>query len=158
MSTNSSESSPTEPPKKSPRQLRREKEAAANREAWAPMQAELHARRAAMRVMGGPERVRKYMHDRGKLDARQRLDALFDPGTFREIGPLVGTVSNVPAEGFICGIGQVNSALFGADVAHQNRPLTGRDRQLRLARPIRRARRSVGVRPGSATSLRRVMA
>ena len=66
--------------KKSPRQLRREKEAAANREAWAPMQAELAARRVRMREMGGPERVRKYMHDRGKLDARQRIDALFDPG------------------------------------------------------------------------------
>jgi acetyl-CoA carboxylase carboxyltransferase component len=108
VSTTSSDSTGTEAAKKSPRQLRREKEAAANREAWAPMQAELRARRAAMRVMGGPERVRKYMHDRGKLDARQRLDALFDPGTFREIGPLVGTVSNIPAEGFICGIGKVD--------------------------------------------------
>ena len=117
MSTTGSDSSPKEAPKKSPRQLRREKEAAANREAWAPMQAELRARRAAMRVMGGPERVRKYMHDRGKLDARQRLDALFDPGTFREIGPLVGTVSNIPAEGFVCGIGKVGgrSVFAGAE-------------------------------------------
>lgn len=117
MSTTSSDSTGTEAPKKSPRQLRREKEAAANREAWAPMQAELHARRAAMRVMGGPERVRKYMHDRGKLDARQRLDALFDPGTFREIGPLVGTVSNIPAEGFVCGIGKIDgrSVFAGAE-------------------------------------------
>lgn len=96
------------PPKKSPRQLRREKESAANREAWAPLQAELAARRGRMRAMGGPERVAKYMHERGKLDARQRLAALFDPGSFREIGLLVGTVSDVPAEGFVCGIGRVD--------------------------------------------------
>ena len=103
--------------KKSPRQLRREKEAAANREAWAPMQAELAARRVRMREMGGPERVRKYMHDRGKLDARQRIDALFDPGSFREIGQLVGTVANVPAEGFICGVGRIEgrSVFAGAE-------------------------------------------
>ena len=96
------------PAKKSPRQLRREKEAAANREAWAPMQAELAARRIRMQAMGGPERVRKYMYDRGKLDARQRLAALFDPGSFREIGPLVGTLSDIPAEGFIAGHGQID--------------------------------------------------
>lgn len=103
--------------KKSPRQLRREKEATANREAWAPMQAELAARRVRMREMGGPERIRKYMHDRGKLDARQRIDALFDPGSFREIGQLVGTVANVPAEGFICGVGRIEgrSVFAGAE-------------------------------------------
>ena len=44
-------------PKKSPRQARRERDAAANREAWAPMQAELAERRARMAAMGGPERV-----------------------------------------------------------------------------------------------------
>jgi methylmalonyl-CoA decarboxylase subunit alpha len=117
LSTNPSEprkdatedaASATTPPRKSPRQLRREKEATANREAWAPMQAELTARRLRMQVMGGPERVKKYMHDRGKLDARQRIEALFDPGSFREIGPLVGTVANIPAEGFICGVGRID--------------------------------------------------
>ena len=71
------------------------------------MQAELRARRARMQEMGGPERVRKYMHERGKLDARQRLAALFDPGSFRELGALVGTVTNIPAEGFVCGVGRI---------------------------------------------------
>ncbi|MCA9501792.1 MAG: hypothetical protein KC616_01855 [Myxococcales bacterium] len=104
-------------PKKSPRQARRERDAAANREAWAPMQAELAERRARMAAMGGPERVEKYMHARGKLDARQRLEALFDPGSFREIGQLVGTVTGIPAEGFVCGSGRVNGrmALAGAE-------------------------------------------
>jgi acetyl-CoA carboxylase carboxyltransferase component len=61
-----------------------------------------------MTAMGGADRVKKYLHDRGKLDARQRLTALFDPDTFREIGQLVGTVSGIPAEGFICGSGKIN--------------------------------------------------
>ncbi|MDP9001900.1 MAG: methylmalonyl-CoA carboxyltransferase [Myxococcota bacterium] len=37
---------------------------------------------------GGPERVRK-QHDAGKLTARERLDLLFDPGTFVEVGRFV---------------------------------------------------------------------
>jgi acetyl-CoA carboxylase carboxyltransferase component len=86
---------------------RRARTAAANRAAWAPIQAELEARRARMSSMGGPDRVKKYMHDRGKLDARQRLNEFFDPGSFREIGQLVGTLTNLPAEGFVCGSGTV---------------------------------------------------
>ncbi len=107
---------PTEP-RKSKKQLRLERQAAENRVAWEPLRAELHARREAMRLMGGPDRVEKYMHGRGKLDARQRLAALFDPGTFREIGLLVGTVNGIPAEGFICGSGKVNgrTVLAGAE-------------------------------------------
>ena len=33
--------------------------------------------------MGGEAAVKK-QHDRGKLTARERIDLLFDPGTFRE--------------------------------------------------------------------------
>jgi acetyl-CoA carboxylase carboxyltransferase component len=91
------------------RQENRRKDAArANRAAWAPLQTELQSRRARMQEMGGADRVKKYMHDRGKLDARQRLAALFDADTFREIGKLVGTISGIPAEGFICGSGKIN--------------------------------------------------
>ena len=57
--------------------------------------------------MGGPDRVKKYMHDRGKLDARARLEKLFDEGTFREIGKLVGSLSGIAAEGFVCGSGRI---------------------------------------------------
>ena len=32
-------------------------------------------------AMGGSELIKK-QHDRGKLTARERLDLLFDPGTF----------------------------------------------------------------------------
>ena len=103
--------------KKSKKQLRLEKQAADNRAAWAPLQDELHTRREKMRAMGGADRVKKYMHDRGKLDARQRIEALFDDGTFQEIGLLVGTINNIPAEGFVCGSGKVNgrTVLAGAE-------------------------------------------
>ncbi len=88
-----------------------------NREAWEPWLEELARRRAEGAAMGGPERVEKYMHSRGKLDARQRIDRLFDPGTFREIGPLVGTLEDIPADGFVCGYGQVEgrTVLAGAE-------------------------------------------
>lgn len=102
--------------KKTKKQSRREKQAAENRAAWEPMQKELHERRARMAAMGGPDRVKKYMHDRGKLDARQRIEALFDPGTFSEIGQLVGTINGVPAEGFVCGSGKVNGRTVLAGV------------------------------------------
>lgn len=98
------------------RQRRRERESAANREAWVPLQQELGARRAQMRSMGGADRVGKYMHARGKLDARQRIAALFDPGTFREIGMLTGNLAGIPAEGFVCGSGEVDGRTVLAGV------------------------------------------
>jgi acetyl-CoA carboxylase carboxyltransferase component len=92
----------------SPKQRRRLQAARENRDAWAPVRAELERRRGRMEEMGGRERLEKRMHARGKLNARQRLLALFDPDSFREIGKLVGSASDIPAEGFICGSGQVN--------------------------------------------------
>ncbi|HEB88553.1 MAG TPA: acetyl-CoA carboxylase carboxyltransferase subunit [Deltaproteobacteria bacterium] len=96
---------------------RRERSARENRAAWMPIQAELRSRRARMEEMGGAARVEEKMHARGRLDARQRLAALFDPGSFREIGKLVGTVSDIPAEGFICGSGMIRGrpAFAGAE-------------------------------------------
>ena len=105
------------PEKKSKKQIRLEKQAADNRAAWEPAQKELHERRERMQAMGGPDRIKKYMHDRGKLDARQRLATLFDPGSFRELGLLVGTVNGIPAEGFVCGSGKINgrTVMAGAE-------------------------------------------
>ncbi|HZU84287.1 MAG TPA: acyl-CoA carboxylase subunit beta [Polyangiaceae bacterium] len=47
--------------------------------------AELEARRARVREMGGTERVAK-QHARGKMTARERLSAFFDDGVYFEIG------------------------------------------------------------------------
>ena len=51
--------------------------------------AELAAHRDRARAMGGPDRLAAHRGS-GKLDARGRIDALLDPGSFREIGTLVG--------------------------------------------------------------------
>jgi acetyl-CoA carboxylase carboxyltransferase component len=47
--------------------------------------ADLEARRARIREMGGPDKVAK-QHQRGKLTVRERLAAFFDDGVFFEIG------------------------------------------------------------------------
>jgi acetyl-CoA carboxylase carboxyltransferase component len=49
------------------------------------MVAELEARRAKLREMGGTARVDR-QHARGKMTARERVAALFDDGVFFEIG------------------------------------------------------------------------
>ena len=49
--------------------------------------AELEARRAKVREMGGVEKVAR-QHARGKMTARERLATLFDDGAFVEIGAL----------------------------------------------------------------------
>lgn len=56
---------------------------------------ELAARRAIARGLGGPEAVER-QHARGKMDARQRIAALFDAGSFREMGMLAGHVTYGP--------------------------------------------------------------
>ena len=87
-----------------------------NRSDWEPwLQALKHARDRSLE-MGGREKVERH-HARGKLDVRQRMDALFDPGTFSELGSLVGNKSELPADGFVCGVGRVDGrpVLCGAE-------------------------------------------
>ena len=78
-----------------------------NREDWRPILAELERRRALSRAMGGPERIERLMTARGKLDARRRLDALFDPGTFVEFGGLVSG-TDAPGDALVAGFGKVD--------------------------------------------------
>jgi len=64
--------------------------------------------------MGGEDRVKK-QHDKNKLTARERLDILFDEGTFREIDMFVKHRStnfnfqdvDIPADGVITGHGLI---------------------------------------------------
>ncbi|HTM21671.1 MAG TPA: acyl-CoA carboxylase subunit beta, partial [Kofleriaceae bacterium] len=73
--------------------------------------AELEARRAAARAMGGPEKIDK-QHGRGKLTARERLARFFDGGEFTEVGlhatQMGAGAEHVPADAVVCGWGQVN--------------------------------------------------
>ena len=58
---------------------------------------ELERRRAEARRMGGEDRLRR-QRERGKLDARARVDLLMDSGTFREIGLLATHLGRLPGE------------------------------------------------------------
>ncbi len=69
-------------------------------------------------AMGGDKQIQK-QHDKGKLTARERLDLLFDPGTFEELDMFVKhrctdfgmPDTTVPGEGVITGQGKVNGRL-----------------------------------------------
>jgi len=88
-----------------------------NRDAWSPWLAALDAARQQSRAMGGEEKLATLMEGRGKLNARQRIEALFDPGTFVEIGALVGNKAGLPADAFVCGSGRIQGrpVLAGAE-------------------------------------------
>lgn len=75
---------------------------------------DLERRRQHAWGMGGPERLDKH-RAKGKLDARARIEHLLDPGTFREIGTLVG--GDVAADGLIVGSGSINGSpvMLGAE-------------------------------------------
>jgi acetyl-CoA carboxylase carboxyltransferase component len=72
---------------------------------------ELEQRRAQAKKMGGEARLAR-QKERGKLDARARLDLLLDPATFREIGLLATHLgkldSPTPADGVVCGTGLIS--------------------------------------------------
>jgi acetyl-CoA carboxylase carboxyltransferase component len=57
---------------------------------WEPELEELRRREELARRMGGEEKVRR-QHENGRLTVRERIDALFDPGSFHEIGAIAGS-------------------------------------------------------------------
>src|SRR5213593_1770316 len=60
--------------------------------------------------LGGPEELRKRHKERGKLLARERIEALIDPNTpFLELSPLAayGMYDNPPSAGIVTGIGLI---------------------------------------------------
>jgi acetyl-CoA carboxylase carboxyltransferase component len=85
-----------------------------NAQTWKETLEDLERRRARVFEMGGPERVAKH-HDKGKLDARARIERLLDPGTFREFGTLVG--GEVAADAVVTGSGLIHGSpvMVGAE-------------------------------------------
>ena len=76
--------------------------------------AELAGRRADFLAMGGPDLVER-QHSLGKLTVRERLDLLFDAGTFDETGLYAQAVDSpqsagkrTPADGCITGVGKID--------------------------------------------------
>ncbi|MEM6585641.1 MAG: carboxyl transferase domain-containing protein [Pseudomonadota bacterium] len=56
---------------------------------WEKELEELRQREALAEQMGGADKVAR-QHGRGKMDARARLAAICDPGSFREVGKIAG--------------------------------------------------------------------
>ena len=80
---------------------------------------ELEAKRADARKMGGEDKVQR-QHSRGKMDVRQRIDALFDPGTFLEMGIHAAdhkidrspASHRAPGDGVVTGTGKINGRMI----------------------------------------------
>ena len=93
----------------------------ASESAWDPLLAHLRDRRDSATAMGGAERLARH-HGRGKLNARDRLLGLFDPGTFVEIGAFTGRLGDdgrpeAPADALVAGSGRIDGrpVLAGAE-------------------------------------------
>src|SRR5689334_2822534 len=79
----------------------------------------LEERQAAVRKMGGEERVAK-QHARGKMTARERIAAFFDDGVFFEVG-MHGTQMGIaagpdgkdrpPSDAVVCAFGKSNGRM-----------------------------------------------
>ena len=81
---------------------------------WEETLDDLDRRRRHALAMGGPERLDKH-RGKGKLDARARIARLLDPGTFREIGTMVG--GEIAADAIVTGSGLINGVpvMVGAE-------------------------------------------
>src|ERR1700689_1640800 len=85
---------------------------------WGPALEEIERRKAEALSRGGESRLTR-QRGRGRLNARERIATLFDPGTFSEIGQLVGTTEHppIPGDALVAGSGRINGrpALAGAE-------------------------------------------
>jgi acetyl-CoA carboxylase carboxyltransferase component len=81
---------------------------------WEETLDDLDRRRRHALAMGGAERLDKH-RGKGKLDARARIARLLDPGTFRELGTMVG--GEIAADAIVTGSGLVNGVpvMVGAE-------------------------------------------
>jgi acetyl-CoA carboxylase carboxyltransferase component len=80
---------------------------------WEAEVEELRERRRLALEMGGQDRVER-QHAAGKLTVRERIDALLDEGSFREVGQLAGNgsykdgrLAGFAPAGYVMGMGRV---------------------------------------------------
>ena len=74
---------------------------------WKPEVEDLERRRALAAELGGAEAVAR-QHAQGRLTARERIERLFDPGSWRELGGLAGD-AEYDDQGFLVGFRPSNS-------------------------------------------------
>lgn len=116
-----------------------------NRDAWQPLLHQLEQRNTLSFAMGGTEKVAK-QRDRGRLTARERIDALCDDGSFNEYGALAGGChpggeQPLAGDGVVGGTGDINGrtvvviaedfTVKGGSIGHAN--AAKRTRLVRLA-------------------------
>jgi acetyl-CoA carboxylase carboxyltransferase component len=61
-------------------------------------------------VGGGEEKIKKH-HAKGKLTARERIESILDPDSFRELSLLAGHAMGTPGDGVIVGFGTIDQRL-----------------------------------------------
>jgi len=89
---------------------------------WDPKYREALNTRRAQAIAGGGDKRIEAQHKKGKMTARERLDILFDKGTFVEINTLIEAQDTrfgmdkkrVPGDGVIIGYGEVNGRVVYA--------------------------------------------
>ena len=88
---------------------------------WDEKLNELEERRNKAVIGGGQARIDK-QHERGKLTARERLNILFDEGTFVEVNNLMTSRTidfgmdkkRIPGDGVVTGYGRINGRVVFA--------------------------------------------
>ena len=116
---------------------------------------QLEAKRAAARLGGGVKRI-EAQHAKGKLNARERLEVLLDPGSFEEWDMFVEHRSSdfgmsdalVPGDGVVTGQGTVNGrqvfvfsqdfTVFGGSLseAHAEKICKVMDQAMKVGAPV----------------------
>ena len=91
---------------------------------WRPEVDEIARRRRLAAGMGGPEKLERQRRA-GRLNVRERIDALLDPGSFEEVGAIAGSaaydeeggLTDLTPANFVCGLGRIEGrrVAVGAD-------------------------------------------
>ena len=85
---------------------------------WDVLTARFERHRGVAHAQGGQERIDR-QHNKGAMTAIERVHALLDPGTFREIGTFAGLAIGAPRDALVAGHGLIDGrpVLVGAEDA-----------------------------------------
>ena len=93
---------------------------------WQPELDELRNRKALAHEMGGPEKVARH-RSHGKIPIRDRIAALLDPGSFREVGTLAGKaeyedgkLKSFMSANFLYGTGRIDQRFDLSPTTHEH--------------------------------------
>ena len=96
---------------------------------WKEEYEELYKRRKMAQAMGGQEALRKHK-ERGRLNARERMDALLDSDSFREMGRIAGK-GRYDENGHFIDMSPVNAIIGTGKIENRTVVVSGDDYTLR---------------------------